>query len=100
MSKHKILKEILPQKKIDVATKIALGERGYTNYCLFCGTPRLIDNEQKWASKLTLQVGYYCHYNFTICPQCRKKHTISDIYGELVSAISHKWTPYQKNLKP
>ena len=67
--------------------------------CLFCGKPKERENGfVDWISNLTLSYDYGAIANnlhvqqetFTICPECRKTHTVYQVYEQLVQLQTKK----------
>ena len=54
-------------------------------YCLFCRKDRLEEGEELWKSDIIISPSKTSSdIIFTICPSCRKKNTIDEVYGKLM----------------
>ena len=60
----------------------------WRNECIFCG------KKKTWNSCIWIFYGYDSFDSFvrsdftvTVCPECRKKHTIAELYGKIVRLL-------------
>jgi len=50
------------------------------NKCLICNRKRVGKFRVRWHSHFVLNVGLQTTYRFTVCPACRAKRIINDIF--------------------
>ena len=61
------------------------------NSCLFCKAPRFEDKKEKWHSVI-ICIGQdkRALFRVTVCPDCRKKHTIGEMYEQAAVELMKK----------
>jgi len=57
--------------------------------CLFCGKPK-----KGWRSNLTGGIKEGELFIITVCPKCRKKHTIYEIYEKVTENMINQTREY------
>ena len=80
-----------------------------SNKCLFCGKVQEAKDEAKWKSHLIIELpdiimlGSSCFddeedktekIRFTVCPQCRGKHSITDAYVKVTEQRFQEFAEY------
>ncbi|GEM_PF-4327276 len=57
----------------------------WRNECIFCG------KKKKWRSRIWISYGrdsfVRSDFPVLVCPECRKKHTIAELYGKIVRLL-------------
>lgn len=54
------------------------------NDCVFCGEPR----EDKWQSHIAIIAKGQVLGELTVCPKCRKEHTVNELYGKVAELLA------------
>lgn len=70
--------------------------------CLFCGAPRVVDEEPRWRTILVMLDSdrHFVHGRVSVCFACRNRFTIADIYAEIagIEGRAEMWA-YERKLR-
>jgi hypothetical protein len=71
-----------------VGEKVEMSSEESPIECVFCGKPRIKRGKIVWRSSIRIETDYVIKDKIlSVCPDCRKKHSIQDLYDKTIELL-------------
>jgi len=70
-----------------VGEKLEMFEREHPKECIFCGDLRNKGRNQWRSSVIIATESVFKDQIITVCPDCRKKHSIQELYEKVIASL-------------